>query len=670
MNKLYTLAITMLMAPSFVNAKEEVPVFFSENFSGIKSESTLLASGWLTYGNGATPAGIMADYFQGGEEAPNFILWNYGSATYAMACTNFEPSTPADQWLVTPEVEVSADAVELSFTAALYNNSKAWGTDNATFRVMVSLEGAGKESFEQISVAGANIKPSSVKEVTTKNYFVPLAGYGGKKIRLAFVVDGENVGMTGFSDIKMGNYAITFTNSTPEVTAVGEEIAVEVNVGMKTPVACPGFTAVLNLDNGSEPVSCYFKKNLGGAGTSYTYQYVQFEPIVCNEPTSVDYSVEITPDYEGAPTSVLYGSFGVPEVAYLSNVVVEELTATGCGWCPAGTASLDYYHHTYPGTETEGKVIPIAIHGFMNYYDPMNEGVAEYVSQVMDANGITGLPQAIFNRNSSGLGPDNKAEVEKQIAQPSYNDVRITKVKVPDGDPWGKRVVVDFEVRNAYSSGARSLNAAAVLLEDNVAGNDAGYNQTNYFYNHDASFVRNNYGDFLVPYIEKYLQGGELGYQMVPFNEMVYNHVARGIYPDFHGQALASEWTADVAQEFSLGFTLPETLGDLSATSVAILIISENTGAIVASDIMSASGYEKSGVDNVIDRSEVKSRINGKILEVEAPAGTLVNVYSVDGRLIGGSMSEGTALTFPLDGHGIYLIRTDGATITTKKIVY
>lgn len=650
-----------------ISAAEYTPVFFSENFQGMTGDDALAAASWITRGTDSAPTEALSSLFN--DQHSPYILWDYSGTTYAMSCASFVDSAPADQWLISPAIEISADAVELSFTAALYNNSREWGSGNASIQVLVSESGTAKDAFIPLSFNGTSFKPSSNKELTTKNYYVPLEGYAGKTVHIAFVNNSTDAGMTGFTNISLGNYAIEFANTTDEIINVGEEAIVQVNVGMKTPVACPGFTATLKIEDGSEPVSKYYKKNLGGAGTSLAYQFVEFEPIRFDEAKTVGYSVEILPDYEGAPASAVSGILGIPAVTYPSNVVIEELTATGCGWCPAGTASLAYYSDTYPGDATTGKAIPVAIHGYMNYYDPMNEGVEEYCADIMKINGISGLPQAIFNRSSKGLGPDNHAEVERQIAAASYNLVEIGKVTAPDAaNPWLKDVNVEFAVRNAFSTTSRPLRAAAILVEDNVSGNDLGYMQTNYFYNHDDAFITSNYGSYLVPYMQKYLQGGELGMEKIPFNAITYSHVARGIYPSFTGEVIASEWVADESQSFNLSFKVPQTVKNLSETAVVIIVTDEN-GAIVASDALHASEYAFSGIStaSISKRLKIYSE-EGKII-VNAPDGTLVSIFAADGKAIASGIVAGDTVSIDTEAKGLVVVKASGAISEVSKII-
>ena len=661
MKKLYTMIVTATMATLAYGAVE-TPVLFSENFVSMEQQSDYPIDGWTTYGNGAVPASSMTDYFGSTGDGPVYLLLRHGDKCYAMSCTNFNPATAADQWLITPPIEITDDAMELTFTGAVYCNAGNWGLGRNPVKVLVSTDGPDHDAFSEVPVYEGTVNGTSASDVSTKVINCPLNGYAGKTVHLAFVSTGEDLGMTGFTDIQIGNYAVTFDNKTPQVADAGESVTIDLNVGMKTPVACAGFTAVLTA--GDETQTRSYTKAFGGSGTSLLYQRVTFDPIELGVSATLNYTVTVTPNYEGAPASVLTGAVGLPTVSYVNNVVIEELTATGCQACPSGAASMEYYHDIYPVEEGKGRVIPIAIHGNINYADPMNEGVEDYVASTIDRNGTSSYPQAIFNRSSRGLMPDRRQEVAAQMELRSYNHVSITGIDAPDADnPWGKELTVHFDVRNAYDAESRQLTAAAVMLEDNVRGNTSGYVQTNGFYNRDASYVTSAYGDFLVPYMTKYLAGGELGVQYISFDKMVYQHVARCIEPSYAGEPLSEAWIGDEPKACELTFTVPETVIDFANTSVVVLVMDES-GDIVASDVREFANYGDSGVDEVT-LPGVSARRDGMAVVVTAPENAEVRVVTMTGLTIGtanGSARIETGVSEPV----VVLVNTPAGNWSAK----
>lgn len=639
-------AAGLLMAGA-ATAGVTIPQFFSEDFVKMGQEGDYLTPEWITYGNGAAPSAEMPQgFFNPDGEGPYYVLLNYGSTTIPISCTNFSPSQPADQWLVTPVIEIPANDAELSFTASVYNNRGSWGQGKNPYRVLVSpTGGSAREDFTD-EILSTTVSGSRTQEVAMKDVVCPVNGYSGKKVRVAFVSTGENLGMTGFTNIKLGNYAVLLDNRTPKVVELGKEVQVTVNVGMRTPVVCAGFTAELQI-NGGEKVETYYKKPVGNAGNTLIYQLVKFDPITVETTESLNYTITITPDYEGAPASVVTGTIGVPTMSYPANVVVEEVTATGCQACPSGTASMQYYKDTYPG-DADGlnKVIGIAIHGFINYYDPMSEGTAEYLANLMDQNGTTSYPQAMFNRATSGRMPNNKEEAEKLFAARSFNKLHIKRVETEATreDPWGKKVRVDFESYNAFDAEGIDLRAAVVMVENNVSGNDKGYDQTNGFFNRGEEYIASSYGEFLVPYMRPYLAGGEFGMQMIPFTDMSYDHVARGIWPSFYGEALGGSWQNDEPRPDSLEFVIPETIMNLDNTEVVVLLIDGEDNRIVGSDVIEAKDYNNGSGVAAVELEGVKVvRENGAV-SVIAPEGSVAEVYTMAGMRLATVAVSGSAL--------------------------
>ncbi|MDE6668781.1 MAG: hypothetical protein K2K26_03745 [Muribaculaceae bacterium] len=177
------------------------------------------------------------------------------------------------------------------------------------------------------------------------------------------------------------------------------------------------------------------------------------------------------------------------------------------------------------------------------------------------------------------------------------------------------------------------MTAAAVMVEDNVRGNTSGYVQTNGFYNRDASYVSSAYGEFLVPYMTKYLAGGEFGVQYISFDKMVYQHVARCIEPSYAGEQLSESWIGDQPKACELTFAVPETVIDFANTSVIILVMDEN-GDIVASDVREFAEYGGSGVDEVT-LTGVSARRDGMAVVVTAPDDAEVRIVTMTGLTVG-----------------------------------
>ncbi|MDE6234442.1 MAG: choice-of-anchor J domain-containing protein [Muribaculaceae bacterium] len=682
---LLTLAVaSMSLAASAYTL--EAPDFFEENFVNMGDSGLYPSDGWLTLGNGAVPAGVTANMFDKEGKGPYYTFFDVGTQTVPMANTNFVGGAQADEWLISPEVEVPYDATTLFFTVYGWNYAdNTLGTGSSTthnFKVMVSEGGTDREDFTQIAVGSTAV--SMQADPKGDNKIVAINGYQGKKVRFAFVATGSNQGLTGFTNISWGQYSLVVdSNLTAELAEVGKPISIDYNLKMRAPETCPALHVDLYI-NGEKVKENDYKKAFGSA-TSLTsaIQRVQFKNVytpTTEEP--INYKLVFSPAFEGAVETILEGGIGFPKVQYKNNVVIEEMTGTGCGWCPRGIAALNYYHDTYPGSETQGKVINIGVHNTNFGNDPMAIGNERYNVSIGEVNGSTSMPGCTMNRVTRGLDPTNALSVEELLGQTSHNEAKIVEVAIPEGDEtydlYDQTATVTFEVKNGYDSSMRNLSAAVVLIENDVKGINREYNQSNYlasnYTNGDAAyraFVSLGAVPGMTKYLNEFTGAGELGQATVSFQKMVYQHVSRGIFPSFEGVAIGKDWVSDVPQRFSIDFTIPSTVLDIKNTEVAVLIINDIDRTIVASDIFPASQFEVNGIEEVNTDSAILISKQGQNLEVSAIDGSKVEVYALDGVKLATYEVTNGRLNTPANWNGPVVVKvTNAAAVKSAKLLF
>ncbi|MCM1377410.1 MAG: choice-of-anchor J domain-containing protein [Prevotella sp.] len=671
MKKLSLLLASAVLAFSS-QAAVTTPQFYSEDFVEMAREGDAPTDGWLTYGIDAQPYETFKNFF--GSVDSNYVLLQYGSTICVVSCAHFADGETADQWLVSPEIEITEDNVALGFTTCVYNNYRSFGIASVPYRILVSENGgSAKADFSETPVFSANMVPNANNEITMKNLVVPLNGYKGKKIRLAFVQTGADSGPVGFTNINLGAYYCKIQNYTELTANKDQSITFDINCQIKTPVECAGLNATLFV-NGEKVTEKYVKKTLGPTKTG-TIQptRVTFSDAYTMTDKSLNFTIEVTPAYEGAPTSSYTGVVGLPITEYINNTVVEEITATGCQACPAGIASMEYMADNFKGTQYEGKFIGIALHGYIDHNDPMSEGIDAYrttlQSQVI---GNTTYPAAAFNRALSGSDPWDIGTARGQVTSKSMNKAVITNLHFPTDvtdDILGKQVTVDFDVYNAYDAIALDLATSVVMIENDVRGYNSDYNQTNGFYNRTASYITNSYNALIVPYMQKYLAGGEFGKEIIPYEQMVYNHVGRGVFPDFYGNTIEGAWEGDKARNLSISFKVPETIMEWKNTEVIVLVTDKNSNKIVASDIVPVTNFKPgdSAVESVFD-NVANIVANGSEIIVNANAGSVINVYSVDGTVVYSAKATTDSTVIDASAlQGIVIVTVDGQ---AKKLVF
>lgn len=155
--------------------------------------------------------------------------------------------------------------------------------------------------------------------------------------------------------------------------------------------------------------------------------------------------------------------------------VVEELTGTGCGYCPRGWAGMEYLKRTYTDD-----FIGIAVHQY-NEGDPMY--FAKYAKP-----GFGGAPTCVIDRSSGATDPyfgsvgnniGDDFEFYNAIA-PSV-DVEVSGVFTADL----KKVNCSANVEFLTNTGKYTI--AYVLTADGLRGKNATWLQTNYYATKDAA---------------------------------------------------------------------------------------------------------------------------------------------------------------------------------------
>lgn len=667
--------LSLAIASLAAHAETVTPAVFSENFRQMGLDNYFVTAPWTQYGLDVRPSLEDLDrYFIDDDgKVISYCLLQYGTATYALSNTNFDGGYDADQWLVSPEIAVDNNAMTLSFTTAFYNAKGAFGDlYECPFEILVSENGVAKENFNPVPVYKDVARASTTTDIGTKNYVVPLNGYAGKKINLAFVQKGCNCGPFGFTNIYLGNYYIELEDLTPKTISKGQQIYVDANVGIKTSEECPGIDVVVEL-NGETAVSEYVtKKNIGNTSKGVIYIRLTYDNLGAIGDDAVEYKISITPRMEGAQTSYTTGTIAVPVTSYPNNVVVEELTATGCQYCPIGTAAMEYYADAL-NTPNRGKFIGIALHGYVNYEDPMSRGIDEYRIKSELLMQAPGYPAANFNRSTFGQAPYNTNNATREYAKRSYNKVDIKNVYAPLSldieEAVGKDVVVEFDAYSAYAVKDPKISAAVVLIENDVEGYTDLYNQSNAFSKFDASIVTSSYNaPELVPYMKPFLFGGALAYGSIPFDKIKYNHVARGIYPEFYGETLTGWFEADKAHAVKMNFKVPSNVNILANTEVVVLLLDNETNAIIGSDIFPASKYLDNTAVNSVSADGFDVVGNGSVISVSAQAGSQVNIYTADGILTGSYVMNDSTLNVDASAlKGIVIVTVDGK---AKKLIF
>lgn len=234
-----------------------------------------------------------------------------------------------------------------------------------------------------------------------------------------------------------------------------------------------------------------------------------------------------------------------PEL-YPRRTVVEEGTGTWCPWCVSGIVGMEYMARTYPDN-----FIGIAVHSGdeMDY----EEGYGlEYTS----------FPSAYFNRSMKIDPIDHKMEynLKNKSGLTTNAMVKVTSLCYSDDQT---QLTVASTTRFAFDQSGADYRLAYVITEDNVGP----YWQANGY----------SSGEW-----------GEMGgFENLPsWTSVIYNDVARGIYPSHDGVEGSVPATIVSCTDYEYEYTIPvpRNCDDYSNLKLTILLYDAKTGEIVNAD--------------------------------------------------------------------------------------
>ena len=578
---------------------------------------------WICVGSGKMAQDIkigstdndLRAYFPQGSSAFVPIDFNQYGIIYCSNSSTIEGGA-ANEWLISPPIDLTntPDKIMLAFDVL------AFGSDTEPkFEVLATSAGSIPEDFNSPALYTGR-SANSIQSPVVKRVYKAVSGISSPETRLAFVNKSRNAQILGFYNIELAEYAIDVSNSAESHLSTPTDVSINVEIGLQTPIPCEGFTAVLTC-NGEEQTFSSNKQ----LGTTYTITKVSFpNPISIDYNQNLTYTITITPNYEGATPAVYSYDISCSE-GYESTCVVEEGTATWCGWCIRGIAAFKHFSHDYAD-----RFIGIAVHGSQ---DPMYQ--EHYVSNLKTYCGITGFPMATFNRSYTGNPYDRNAVEDILTKRTGYN-VDIKKVEF--GETTDHKVTVTYAPKLAFDTKHADLTAAVVITEDNVSGKAISWNQTNYYSGYTREQIENSIGEGAWTYFKPYCELPD----NIPFIYMTYNHVAMGIYNSFNGggngATLPKEWEKDVEQEFSISFDMPfQTAPNEGGvqnwrnTHIIVLLIDNVSGQILNAAELGAGDYQTSGVNQISSVTTTDVCLKGDVLIVDVKGKASLSVHNTYG---------------------------------------
>lgn len=635
--------------------------YFKSDFRNSSAADPL--GGWTCRGSGKTAqaveignSGVMLNtIFPAG--SPAFIPMDFEDFDMVyISNSTTEEGGAADEWLISPAIDLSdaPDNILLAFDVFAYGNS-----NDPKYEVYVSTTGCEPEDFVKPVYTGKG--SNNVDYPVCERKYISLNGVSGSEVYLAFVNKSRNAQILGFKDVELLEYFLDVNNTTESFMVEPQEVKISLLVGAMTPVPCDGFTAVLSYEGESQT-----QVSMLPLGAGYVQTKVEFPtPLNISYGESINYTITIKPNFEGSTPSVFNGSLACTE-GYDPVCVMEEITATWCGWCIRGAVALNQFSEQYGD-----RFIGIAVHGSDDVM--CNE---DYLKPLLDQSKLVGYPNSWVNRTYSE-DPHTQSLVEDILSKRVGYAVSIKGVTYDEnGD---NRMTVRYAPRIAFSTFGANMTAVVVVTEDNVTGTNPNYNQINYYSGATQMDIDGMFGSDAWPYFKEYAELPDI----IPFPLMKYNHVARGIFNSYlgggTGAVLPSEWTADEEQEFSLSFDLPlqSQYGDTGVqdwrnTHVVVLLLDNSNGRVLSAAKMGASDYNSSSVESVRFQDAVSVSKEGAAIVVESDDAFDVSVYNMHGYCLYSSHNNGGVANIDAAGFsGPVVVRvSSGNDSYVKKLIF
>ena len=284
------------------------------------------------------------------------------------------------------------------------------------------------------------------------------------------------------------------------------------------------------------------------------------------------------------------------------NVVVEEYTGTGCGWCPRGLVGMEKLRTTFGD-----RFVGIGLHRY-NQSDPMYLANGKYANI-----SFSGAPSCRINRGAEidpyyGSTNDIRNDFRTAMAVPALAAVEANAYWNSDS------TAVDAEANVTALFDGTDMKVELVLIADGLKSSNTAWRQSNYYYQYDASQVGSD--------LSMFAAGGKFGNSTI--SNWTFNDVAIvSSYVNGTNQAdavtnLANGETATVRYTLPLASAQQQVLNVLKKDQVflAALIIAPD-GSIANAVKVQVKGYDLTGIANV----------NGAQTSLKDTAN-----YTIDGR--------------------------------------
>ncbi len=552
----------------------------------------------------------------------------------------YAPAGAANDWLITPELNIDSEGYSFAFKARAVDPSYADG-----YKVWVSTTGPDVASFttQLFSVAAEN--------TTLTTRIINLDAYAGQTIHLAIQNDSNDKFLLVVDDVlvaKLKEYNVSAERMVSRRwNASGSTVLPSITVQNKGSETITSVDVALSVDGGS-PQTTTVNTNIPGL-SSGDITITLPVMVTDNNEYSLDYVLSNPNGNEDEDMS------DNANLGYLNSLtgnadkkmVVEEGTGTWCTWCPRGHVAMERMAEDHPDS-----FIGIAVHNS----DPM--ALAEHDDNM----NLNGYPGANINRFTRNVDPGDLS-----INNITSEAARVSPMNVTSSTEYNattRELTVTATATSIIDINNADIRFSVIMTEDEVTGTGNDYAQVN-AYAGGANGVMGGYESLPNP---------------VPASQMVYHDVSRALLGGFFGEegSFPEVITAGEEVTYSFTYTIPAIYDDAEMQAVVVVLDA------VSGEILNGSESEVQtavGIFETPELIEAKLSPNPAIdlttiyLPLETAGDVTVSVLDLSGRLMKNNVYNSNAgnvsfniITSDLNA-GIYIVRVDTPDgVATKRL--
>lgn len=629
LHRLPLLALLALPAAG-VQAQTDAPLLSTDFNSGIPAA-------FITRSYDAM--GVKSSFFR---NLPNLSNTWFGGAGLdgnftgaALSCSRRQEVMPTDDWLITPELDLSGSDLWLAWEARSVHRHYP-----ENYRVMISTAGTDPADFEPL----ADITAEGYR---WQHHLLNLEKWRGQKVHIAFVhttTDGfllaiDNLFVGQPSKAAFASHDLTRHSCAPDADGTAPVSGTFRNLGPSFSLASIDVT----LGDGTRITHAEAATLATGEEKHYSL------PIPVTEGKSTNYRVEaVATDGQRYPLA----ADSVICTAYPRTLLLEKLTAYWCNNCPA----LDPFIYELEDRLDSQFVEVVVQYPANNGQDPGKLTCPTFLKGLTTYN----LPTIFYNRLTANpqYSNDDRRALLKALARPCTAYLTLNSA-VSDGKTI--TLTASGEFASALDNASDRYRVGVTLLEREA--------QTQ-IYQENSS---------MLPEL------GEYYYMPTRIRQPLarFSRVARGTDVAFTGIAgsypAAIEARTPYATTYS--FAIPEGVTDASAANLEVVayILDTSRREVLNAARIAVSPASVQGINDAVSGSEALrptvSQGDGR-LTITFPAGTTgtATLLRTDGTAVARSSQAAARQTFTTAGlgQGCYLLTTttaDGASHTAKVVL-